>query len=204
MDWMLGGTIREAYVQHNPNTMFPEPSSTVPNATLTQQRILEGVLAPALLGSDPGVERALFQPDASIPWSEYLKSPIGTGEQPRSSTQEPYVTQTTPAAISEPSLQEYDDIPQSQRNRRGSLALVGSPSIDDGYLGLVDAQDSTTVLNGEHQPKNTLLQAPLASTIDESTQEELSSSHRQSCKKRPSPAPTLDDDLANLGLPKEQ
>ncbi|KAF9695762.1 hypothetical protein EKO04_006162 [Ascochyta lentis] len=198
-DWVLDGTMREAYAQHNPNAMFPEPSSTVPNATLTQQRVLEGVLAPALLGSDIDAGRAPFQPDASIPWSEYLKSPTNTGERPKSSAQETRVSQIASAATSESHLHKHSAASQSQRSRQGSLMLVGSPPAHDTRSNSIDAQDITMFT----EDKDESLDNPTPA-VDSLPQEELPSLHCQSRKKRPSPALTLDDDLADLGLPKEQ
>ena len=94
-EWVLDGTTREAYAQHEPNILFPAPSSTIPNATFTQQRMMEALHAPALLGSDVDIEGIPFEPVASIPWSEYLKSPTTTVEHPESSAREPHISQTT-------------------------------------------------------------------------------------------------------------
>lgn len=73
--WDLQGTMRENYAHHDPMAMFPEPSSTVPNATLTQQRLLEGVSAPMMLGlgSQSPAPRRILPPEPSIPWSDDLK-----------------------------------------------------------------------------------------------------------------------------------
>lgn len=195
-DWVLDGTMREAYAQHNPNTLFPEPSSTVPNASFTQQRVLEGVLAPALLGSDLDTDRSVFQPDASIPWSEYLKSPTNTGEQPRSSAQDPQISQLPSATIPEPLPPDKFDPRDSQRNPQEAGILIETPS-HDVCLEVIDTQDITMFTEDVDQAEKTL-----ASTVKSVPQEEVPSSLRQ--KKRRSPAPTSDDDLADLGLPKEQ
>ncbi|KAF2631894.1 hypothetical protein BU25DRAFT_487485 [Macroventuria anomochaeta] len=205
-DWMLEGTMRGAYAQHNPNAMFPEPSSTVPNATLTQQRVMEGVLAPALLGSDVDNDRTPIQPDASIPWSEYLKSPTNSGEQPRSSAQEPHALQNVSAAISDPSPNEYPAPSGSQRSQQESLMLVGSPSTQNMSLDMLDAQDIIVFLSDEAQSEARQPHATSSSTVNGSAPGKAPSSSRQSHKKRPSPSPgpTSDDDLADLGLPKEQ
>lgn len=55
-------------------------SSTIPNATATQQQLLAEVLAPAFLGIDQDsasqlCEAPKYEPaKSSVPWSEYLKS----------------------------------------------------------------------------------------------------------------------------------
>lgn len=200
LDWVLDGTMREAYALHNPNAMFPEPSSTVPNATMTQQRVLEGVLAPVLLGSDTDVGGTPFQPDASIPWSEYLKSPTNTGEQPGSSAQEPHISgdmsATTPQTLPYVESQQL----QVRQSRQASSMPVASPSTQE----VVDAQDVTMFPNQDVRMSALQPNPSSASTINGVSQEKPSSSSRQSRKKRLSPGPTSDDDLADLGLPKEQ
>ncbi|UPX10727.1 uncharacterized protein EKO05_0001369 [Ascochyta rabiei] len=198
MDWVLDGTMREAYAQHNPNAMFPEPSSTVPNATLTQQRVLEGVLAPALLGSDIDPGRAAFQPDASIPWSEYLKSPTNTGDRPRSSAQEPHISRITSAAVSGLPLHELSAAPLSQHSRQGSSMLADSPLAHETCPIATDSQDITMFTENKDQSSDIL-----SLTVDGPPQEELPGLRHLSRKRRPSPALTLDDDLTDLGVPKE-
>ncbi|KAF1924459.1 uncharacterized protein M421DRAFT_279268 [Didymella exigua CBS 183.55] len=203
--WVLEGTMRETYAQHSPNPMFPEPSSTVPNATLTQQRVLEGVLAPALLGSNVDAGRSPFQPDASIPWSEYLKSPTTTGEQPRSSAQHSHGSQPTLLPASGPILNNSSDLSISQSYRRASLTLVGCLSPQDKSTDVVNPQKLTIFPTDEVAYKATLPQATPSSTLNE-LRDKTPSSSRNSRKIRriSSPAPTSDDDLADLGLSKEQ
>ncbi|KAH6614899.1 hypothetical protein C7974DRAFT_402874 [Boeremia exigua] len=127
-EWLLEGTIREPCAQHNPRKSFPEPSSTVPNATLTQQRMMEGVLPPALLGSEVDSGRVPFEPNASIPWSEYLNSPPNATQHPRSSAGEPCVSQSI--------LSGFETV---QSHKRREIASPG-PSLDEelsspGMLG---------------------------------------------------------------------
>lgn len=205
-NWIPEGTMREAYAQHNPNAMFPEPSSTVPNATLTQQRVMEGVLAPPLLGSDVDVGGAPFQPDASIPWSEYLKSPTDTGEQPKSSAQHSHGSQHTSVPTSGPLLNDGSNPSVSQPNRRLSLTLVGCTSTQDMAMGVIDAQGLTMFPTDEAVFEAMPLQATSSLTVNGSTRGKTPSSSRQTRKVRrsPSPGPISDDDLADLGLPKEQ
>lgn len=67
--------MRVTYTHHDPMTTFPEPSSTIPNATQTQQRVLEGVNAPTMLGFGTETEapRHLLPPEPSVPWSDLMK-----------------------------------------------------------------------------------------------------------------------------------
>ncbi|KAH7414161.1 hypothetical protein DE146DRAFT_750329 [Phaeosphaeria sp. MPI-PUGE-AT-0046c] len=77
-------TMRQEYVHHEPKALFPEPSSTIPNATQTQRRLLEGIGGPGLLGSesDSGVPQSQHPPQPSVPWSDILNfSPAGAEEQ---------------------------------------------------------------------------------------------------------------------------
>jgi hypothetical protein len=205
-NWISEGTMREAYAQHNPNAMFPEPSSTVPNATLTQQRVLEGVLAPALLGSDVDTGRAQYHPDASIPWSEYLKSPTNTGEQPKSSTQHSHGSQHTSLPATEPLLNDESTLLITEPSRRASLTLVGCLSPQDRSTCMVDPQDLTMFPTDQVTFETTLTQATPSSVVGEYQRGKTPNSSRNSrkAKRIPSPGPTSDDDLADLGLPKEQ
>ena len=75
--WALDGTLRESYATHEPIAMFPEPSSTIPNATLTQQRLLDEVMNPAFLGIEPEVDAptSYVPAKSSVPWSDFLNTP---------------------------------------------------------------------------------------------------------------------------------
>ncbi|KAH9865349.1 hypothetical protein J1614_008932 [Plenodomus biglobosus] len=98
--WNLEGTMRESYAHHDPLAMFPEPSSTVANATQTQLHIMEGVRAPVMLGvsSEVDVPRNLLPPEPSVPWSDIMK--LTPGEplyQSESSIQEGSTSDSTSA-----------------------------------------------------------------------------------------------------------
>ncbi|KAF2182166.1 hypothetical protein K469DRAFT_752256 [Zopfia rhizophila CBS 207.26] len=85
--WNLEGTIREEYAGHNPIELFPEMSSTVPNTTLTQQRLLEEVMSPSFLGIEREAEVMVYEPvKSSIPWSDYLKSSSTNTDAPSDPT----------------------------------------------------------------------------------------------------------------------
>jgi hypothetical protein len=201
-DWLLEGTMRNAYVEHNPNAMFPDASSTVPNATLTQQRVMDGILAPAFLGSDVDTERAPFQPDASIPWSEYLRSPTDTAEHPKSSAKEPHTSQATCNSLSLSTL--------GRRRSKPQESLSCTPSQCSPRISM-DAQGITMSSNGRPPSQETIQHAQpqrkcTSSSSATTTQGEARSSSRQTAKKKRSLSPEQgsEDDLADLGAPKEQ
>jgi hypothetical protein len=74
--WVMEGALRDNYDAHEPMAMFPEPSSTVPNATYTQQRLLDEVMNPAFLGIEPETDAPPYQPaKSSVPWSDFLNTP---------------------------------------------------------------------------------------------------------------------------------
>ncbi|KAF2266843.1 hypothetical protein CC78DRAFT_566579 [Lojkania enalia] len=80
--WDLEETIGMQYVEREPMALFPEGSSTIPDATATQQQLMEEVMAPAFRGLEPGsgIDLPHLEPEkSSVPWSEFLKSP-GTNE----------------------------------------------------------------------------------------------------------------------------
>ncbi len=63
--------LQDDFVRHNPMEMFPEASSTVPNATATQLRILERCADPRLGGStEQPLQLKRLSPDALISLSQ--------------------------------------------------------------------------------------------------------------------------------------
>ncbi|KAF1974969.1 hypothetical protein BU23DRAFT_566965 [Bimuria novae-zelandiae CBS 107.79] len=76
--WNFQGTMRDDWEHHEPMGLFDHsvPSSTIPNATATQQLLLAEVLAPGFLDLEPEPDDApTYEPaKSSVPWSEYLKS----------------------------------------------------------------------------------------------------------------------------------
>jgi hypothetical protein len=124
----LNHAIREDYAQHEPMAMFPEPSSTIPNATATQQRVLEGVVAPALLGLDSEIDVPPYQVSikGSVPWSDMMDfSPVEAREQSEPSDPKPEPDPAEPLPrLSEPTQESIT----SQRSRRASsVRMRGSP-----------------------------------------------------------------------------
>lgn len=201
----LEGTMREGYIQHDPMILFPEPSSTIPNATLTQQRVLEGVVAPAFLGveSEADLPAPLLAPDASVPWSEILKfSPVGTGEQFGSFDLQAEDEQG-PAHIHQVSDQTQNSS-KSQGSRRGSsVRLQGSPLSNEVLRENIDPKEIM-------QPPQPILPSqdvelpstgPGVSQAEARNKSQKSSQHQKS---KVSSVSNCEEDVAAIGLPAEQ
>ena len=74
--WDLPASIRQDFQEHEPVSMFPDPSSTVPDNTMTQQRLIEGALTNQMLPPPvQQIEEATASTASTIPWSTYLESP---------------------------------------------------------------------------------------------------------------------------------
>ena len=74
--WDLLASIRQDFQDHEPVSMFPDPSSTVPDNSMTQQRLIEEALSNQML--PPPIQQAeetAASTTSSIPWSTYLESP---------------------------------------------------------------------------------------------------------------------------------
>lgn len=89
--WNFQGTMQEVWQHHEPMGLFAQTvSSTIPNATATQQQLLAEVLAPEFLGveAEPGPASPIYEPaKSSVPWSEYLKSSSRAPEVPSQSAE---------------------------------------------------------------------------------------------------------------------
>ena len=70
--WNLPGPIHDGFAQHEPFTVFPDPSSTVPDNTLTQQRLLDEALSTHLPEPISGLADP---PRSSILWSTFMTNP---------------------------------------------------------------------------------------------------------------------------------
>lgn len=144
----LNTTLHADFAHHEPITMFPDPSSTVPNATATQRRILETC---AGLGEvTEGTPFEMFQgnlaPDPSLPFSELFRlTPASNGDQSELPTGElPSLHSTTP----------HDILPQEINSQmsphdRSTLpyASARSPSIHEVGDDDIAAHKSTLLLN---------------------------------------------------------
>lgn len=209
-EWVLDDTVREEYAKHNPNILFPEPSSTIPNATLTQQRVMEGIRAPAHMGSDTENGARLSEPNLSIPWSEYLKSPTSTAEHPKSSAQQPpRASPKMSLASSETSSLKRSSPPlRPQQGGQEFLTQNDRPLSQDDLLNEVHGHGHTRFAKYKAQPQVTHSQLPPESsaTGKSHVHARSSSSDRTSNEngKSSCPDPASDDDLADLGFPKEQ
>lgn len=200
--WELPGTIHANWIQHEPNGLFPDPSSTIPNATMTQQRVLERVNAPVLLGAESDVDVPPYEPPAepSIPWSDLLRfTPVGTGEQ--SDLNEPQA-EAEPVA-QPPDLSGQVQRSLSQRSRRGSSArLRGSPLRTEVLLDNVDPKAVMPPPQATISSQDMGLTPTGPNHSQSRTQQEVQNHSQQ--KSKMSSLPNSEDDLAAIGMPKEQ
>ena len=75
--WTLPGSMRDLLAEHEPITMFPEGSSTVPDSSSTRQRLLDDAIAArqeyqaavTQIGGCPRTD------SPSIPWSTFIQTP---------------------------------------------------------------------------------------------------------------------------------
>jgi hypothetical protein len=209
-DWIPEGTLRHDYVQHEPNQLFPDPSSTVPNATLTQQYIWD-TAAYVSNELENGIDKSHIPPEPSLPWSDYLRtSPIDNNSEHPSSEQQTQAPE--PASVNCPLL----DLPTTQtfltpRLSQQSLSLVGdahamentptqnqTPRRDINLNGVVvHSQDASS-------EKALNRSVPASSKSRKNSQTLRSTPSHRSRKIQQDPAPYSDDDLADIGVPKEQ
>ncbi|CAO2650270.1 Nn.00g015620.m01.CDS01 [Neocucurbitaria sp. VM-36] len=123
----MDNLMRDSYISHDPMALFPEPSSTVPNATLTQQRVMETVTAPTMLGnSGADTPHYRFPPEPSVPLSDVLFPPSNTSEQLESSNQEHRALHVSTDAALETPQQAYEPY-MSQRSSDDDLATANIP-----------------------------------------------------------------------------
>jgi hypothetical protein len=201
----LDGAMREGYIQHDPMALFPEPSSTVPNATMTQQRVLEGVVAPAFLGveSETDFPAPLGIPEASVPWSDILKfSPAGTAEQSESFEQQADLEQE-PAHIHQVSEQTQESSKSQQSRRGSSVRLPDSPLRNELVLENIDPKEimQPPLPSLPNQDLELPSTAPGFSQVEARNKSQQSSQHQKS---KANTVPNSEEDLAPIGVPAEQ
>jgi hypothetical protein len=195
--WNLEGTIRNNYAQHDPRVLFPQPSSTVPNATPTQQRILEGVAAPTLLGFDSEADATPYLPpsEPQVPWSDLMNLSPPNHEERSDSSNKPHDCEPTVPQLGTP-----PELTVSQRSRRGS-SLKGSPLRHEIVHENFDPLD---VLRPPVEPFSSQdLGFPPAASAN--TRDSPDKSRRTSHKNKATELlPSSEDDLTAIGLPSEQ
>ncbi|TID21713.1 hypothetical protein E6O75_ATG05108 [Venturia nashicola] len=124
--WSLPASLRQAFQEHEPVSMFPDPSSTVPDNTMTQQRLIEQALSNSRLPlpAQP-TEEAAASTTSSFPWSTYLE------QSPESKAQTPLkITQISQMLIpDEPSPAAVDPKPLASN----TPLQLGSSHTPPGY-----------------------------------------------------------------------
>jgi hypothetical protein len=201
--WLLEGTMRDNYAHHEP-AMFHEPSSTIPNATMTQQHVLDVVNAPMLVGQEMESEgpRYIPPPEASIPWSDLMKfTPAEATDQTESSDRDP-PSNDPPSATPVRTTEGGYEYSASQRSRRGSsVRLKGSPlrnEVSRTEASEIDRKAASSVETEIGDPPSTVL--PKTSHSENG---EVKKTPRRS-KSQLMPIAGSDDDLVAIGLPREQ
>jgi hypothetical protein len=206
--WNLEGTMRDEYAQHEP-AIFPEPSSTVPNATMTQQRVLDVVNAPAMLGQEFDAARPRFvpPPEPSVPFSDLWKfTPGEAGDESFDHAPASDLPSATPHWTSQRTSQRTSqtnlELPTSQRSRRGSSARPKeSPLKSEVFRAEVANMGQKPLLfEASLAPVSEL--PPTAPSISSRSQE-IRDSPRQR-KSKAAVVVSSNDDLTAIGLPKEQ
>ncbi|KAJ4372864.1 hypothetical protein N0V83_003155 [Neocucurbitaria cava] len=203
-DLSMEGTMRDSYIRHEPMMLFPEPSSTVPNATLTQQRVMETVTAPTMLGnSGADTPHHHFPPDPSVSLSDTLFPPSITSEQPESTNQE-HTTQYPPTDASLETPRQEHEVPiLHQSEQSSSIHLQGNPLQDKSQNNNISPEGCSTP-HGKTEISKYLGTAPTSSSKSRrNTRKEISRSPGPQ-KSRIISISSSDDDLAAVGLPVEQ
>ena len=98
-DWHLPATLLDDFAQHNPNAMFSEQSSTVPDNTQSQQRIIQQALLAnrSATSSTQAKSNPTQRSESSIPWSAYRDSPDKEGSSPQARKHD-----STPLLLTQP------------------------------------------------------------------------------------------------------
>ncbi|KAF2447644.1 hypothetical protein P171DRAFT_229058 [Karstenula rhodostoma CBS 690.94] len=180
--WDFQGTMREVWDHHEPMGLFAQTvSSTIPNATATQEQLLAEVLAPGFLGVEPEPDPAAprYEPaKSSVPWSEYLKSSSRAPEMPSQSAESPSFSQNNTS--------------RSAAHLVGSLACIESRAESPDPLHPLPVGPAFNVEAASDELE-------LQSTVRRTT-----ASASSKTEQKPGSVPNSEDDLVTIGVPLEQ
>ncbi|KAF2471962.1 uncharacterized protein BDR25DRAFT_342015 [Lindgomyces ingoldianus] len=206
----IEGTIRANHEAHDPMTLFPETSSTIPNATFTQQRLLDEVISPAFLGLNPEVDMIPYEPGkSSIPWSDYLKTPLLTpGEGDTEGDSDPDHTQNLPQS----SFQPHNDhqphsrdadmkkVPQGLQSTNASLCSRRNSSVQ------MKASPLRNAIIQETRSSHVIFDhnANCGSPAPYIAVERAALTNPSKAEQNPGWMPKSKDDLLTVGLPEEK
>lgn len=182
--WDLPPSALDDFARNDPS-MFPEASSTVPDNTYDQQRMLETALADRYCMPAPVVpakDKSSSTGSSSIPWSAYLAT------QNKSQA-----SQNPPPAIAEPKEDSAPPVPPAVEEPTTAVTMeshtpVGSPTHGSMLLDF-------------NPPQNLAESEPVH--VAEPLPEVLPSSKSKKKRQREEDDLTRSDELA-IGLPKEQ
>lgn len=227
-DW-LPATLRADFAEHNPTMMFSEPSSTVPDNTLSQQRMIQQALETNNSGdalstqhkSNPTQKSQHTEnSEFSIPWSAYDERQQESQRSPSNRRDD-----ATPVPVAGPPLsQSKRSQTFSGRNRSSQTPLRGSHDLDDlgAAAGTPMPQTSSqksrrtkTASPGSHAKVTSIEPVTLLSEIQvqvdspikdrrkRSETVESTKPKRRKASETPKKAEPTSDELW-IGLPKEQ
>ncbi|KAF2276161.1 uncharacterized protein EI97DRAFT_433571 [Westerdykella ornata] len=194
--WGLEGTIRDDYTHHEPMALFPEPSSTILNTTLTEERLLAEVMAPSFLGLEPAHDpentELRYEPKkSSIPWSDFLKTPSEHAQSRHDQESRPSQGSSQSRRASQKSFPEERSPAVSGTAADHPSQTAVSPSRTDGISPGLPA-DRT---QGERA------NMPQLEETQSSKPHGPESSKKKYTKSLP---PSTYDELEAIGLPQEQ
>lgn len=200
----LPDTMRQDYVLHEPMALFPEPSSTVPNATQTQRRLLEGLRGAGLLGSgsDSGAPQSQHPPQPSVPWSDILNfSPVGAEEQSDYTNQRSEPASETVHHIQTSERTQNTSISQPAR-RGSSVQLRDCPPRHEVLQEHFKSKEDTPPSLSVHPSQN--IQPSVNNAQFEETTQCSPSAPARKMQKNVNCTQNSDDELMTMGLPVEQ
>ncbi|KAJ5058698.1 hypothetical protein J3E72DRAFT_205547 [Bipolaris maydis] len=200
--WQLEGTMRNDYADHEP-VMPGEPSSTIPNATMTQQRVLEAVNASIMLGqeSENGDIRHHLPPGPSVPWSDLMRfTPAEETEQTGSPCCEPPLHTSLDTSVVP--TQKSSGWPATQQSKCTSSSQPNqSLSKNDCFSSEGHPANGELVVLKTNTPLVFMKSQTSRPESDINGQVEAKISPRQPQSGLP---PSSDDELSAVGLPEER
>ncbi|KAJ4353276.1 uncharacterized protein N0V89_005003 [Didymosphaeria variabile] len=181
--WESQGTMQDNWEHHEPMGLFAQTvSSTIPNATATQEQLLAEVLAPDFLEVEPEPDPAApkYEPaKSSVPWSEYLKSSSRAPEVPLLSAEQlPHLSPNNACySTAQPNGNPFCSEPRAE-------------SPDPLHFPVVERMSNIEATAPEVDLQNSIRHT--ATSPSSNTKGKLSS------------VPESEDDLMTIGVPLEQ
>ncbi|KAF2496341.1 hypothetical protein BU16DRAFT_617788 [Lophium mytilinum] len=156
--WELPGSIQDDFEHHQPLAMFPEMSSTVPNNTQTQQRLMDELLR----SHHPNMPVAMPLPDqttqnSSIPWSAYMTTPSENRDAPEDSIRQSGDSlgneHAQPQASSRTPTVHTDQAQSATESKTGKEASGSAELIPVDNRRIAERTRSQSVPDNDNSPK---------------------------------------------------